>query len=139
MALAKSTRFHRSDRTGNVVIDGLDVVVDDLARASLTAGLRASHVVVSTAHEMAETMRSMAPIATGTLQRSIVATGPDDAVLGLGDLEAEIGPSKSRGGWYGHLVERGTPRTPPRPFVEPAGDLHSMLFEARLQQVAGDI
>ena len=138
MALSKSTRFHRFN-SGAAIIDGIDVVVDDLTKASLTAGLRASQVVTSTARAMAETMREMVPVQSGTLQRSIVATGPDDGTLGLGDLEAEIGPSKSRGGWYGHLVERGTIYTPPRPFVEPAADIHAAAFEARMQQVAGDI
>ena len=135
MALAKSTRFHRSDRTGNVVIDGLDVVVDDLDRASRLAGLRASRVVTTTAKAMAETMRSMAPVASGRLQRSIEATALDGGRLGLGDLEAEIGPTA----FYGHIVERGSVRTSPRPFVEPAGDMHAAAFEAALERVAGDV
>jgi HK97 gp10 family phage protein len=139
VALSTSTRLRQAFAGKGFVIEGLDVVVDDLTTASVTAGLRASRVVRSTAEAIAETMREMVPVQSGTLQRSIVATGPDDTPLSTAILEAEIGPSKRRGGWYGHLVERGTTRTSPRPFVEPAGDLHSALFEVRMQQVAGDI
>ena len=135
MALAKSTRFHRSDRTGNVVIDGLDVVVDDLTKASLTAGLRASKVVVDTARAVEETMKQMAPVASGRLRDSIEATDANGGSLGLGSLEAEIGPTM----FYGHIVERGSVKTSPRPFVEPAGDMHADAFQTALERVAGDV
>ena len=135
MALAKSTRFHRSNQTGGAVIDGLDVVVDDLNRASRLAGLRASRVVTTTAKAMAETMRQLAPVASGRLQKSIEATAIGGGRLGLGDLEAEVGPTA----FYGHIVERGSVRTSPRPFVEPAADIHSAAFAAALERVAGEV
>lgn len=135
MALSRSTRFHAATQRQGFVIDGLDVVVDDLNRASRLAGLRASRVVVQTAHEVRETMSQLAPVSTGRLRDSIEATEPGGGRLGLGSLEAEVGPTA----FYGHMVEFGTSRVGPRPFVMPAGEAHADTFAERLERVAGDI
>lgn len=119
-------------------VEGVNELIADLTTAGRLAGLRASLVVKQTAEAIADTQRQMVPRQSGRMANAIEATAPDGRRLGLGDLEAEIGP----GGNYGKLaplLEFGTSKTPPKPFVFPAADLHAVAFETRLQQVAGDI
>ena len=119
-------------------VEGVNELIADLTTAGLRAGLRASRVVKETAEAIAETQRQMVPRQSGRMAKAIEATAPDGSRLGFGNLEAEIGP----GGNYGKLaplLEFGTSKTPPKPFVFPAADIHAAAFEAQLQQVAGDI
>lgn len=51
------------------------------------------------------------PVATGKLRNAIHVDPEDDGVYVIGGNDDA---------WYGHLVEHGTTRTPPRPFLVPA-------------------
>lgn len=80
----------------------------------IAAGLRpkvAAAVKVG-AQRIAETAKERVPVDDGDLQRAIHVerVGPAEYSVVAGDENV----------FYGHLVEHGTVRTPPRPFLVPA-------------------
>lgn len=63
------------------------------------------------AHGIVEEAQSRVPVSSGKLRDAIHVDRQADGVhVVAGDMDA----------WYGHLVEHGTARTPPRPFLVPA-------------------
>jgi HK97 gp10 family phage protein len=135
--LTTSSRFRVSGTRGaeQVIVEGLDAVVDGFDNAGRTAGLRASRVVVDVARQIGQTQRDLVATRSRKTQESIEATTPDGGPLGLGDLEAEIGPT-----WFvGRFLEFGTVNMAPHAFVFPSADRHLSDFERRLGLVAGDM
>lgn len=76
------------------------------------------HVIVQEAleqgaEEVVLQAKQQVPVNTGRLRDAIhTDTEPEGVYVVAGDDEA----------WYGHLVEHGTAKTPPRPFLVPALD-----------------
>lgn len=65
------------------------------------------------AETVAEEAKARVPVNTGRLRDAIhTDREPGGVYVVAGDDEA----------WYGHLVEHGTVRTPPRPFLVPSLD-----------------
>lgn len=87
-----------------------------------------------TALDIERDAKAFAPVDTGNLRSSI---GHSDLrrVGQSGDLEVEIGPTAS----YGGFVEFGTSRQAPAAYMGPALDRHAGTFVSALEQVAGDI
>lgn len=116
----QSVQKNRRTGTFTTVVDGLDAVVSDFTDAAAGIELRAGAIVTSTALAVQRDARAAAPVRTGQLRDSIIATvaGSDQQLmLGRPTLDAEVGPSKALGGWYAHIVEFGTSHSPPDPFM----------------------
>ncbi len=117
---------------------GLDRVVADLDKAGLTIGIRASRVVVSTAGKVEDTQRSTVRRRSGETANSITSVNDDGRRLGLGDLTAVIGPMGDKA-WRSRLIEHGTQRHGPFPFVGTSLDPHRAGYLAAMARIAGDI
>lgn len=98
--------------------------------------------LLSTAEEMAATMRALAPEDTGALKRSIAVTGPGQATPAysqpggssvVGELQAAVtvGNTDVR---YAHLVEYGTGHAAAQPFFWPAVRLHRKKATAKIRR-----
>lgn len=71
-------------------------------------------VIKDTAEKIAGTQRATVARHSGKTAGSIKVTGPKGQPLGETTVEAEIGPT-----WFvGRLLEYGTSKTAPQPFVE---------------------
>ncbi len=72
------------------------------------------------------------PVDTGATKNSI-----DMDVLADGDgkVEVEVGPTT----WYAPLLERGTERMPPRPFMGPAFDAVEDTYVAAIAAIANPL
>jgi HK97 gp10 family phage protein len=73
--------------------------------------------------------RAACPSDSGRLRRSIWYT------VRLGGLSAEVGPFA----FYGGMVEFGTSKMGPRPFMGPAADQVAPEFERALGNLGGDV
>lgn len=90
----------------------------------------APDVVRDTAQAVATTARATVPVylIKGFLKRSI-------RVSGVG-LERRVEAGRVRGhGFYAHMVEFGTSRTPAQPFLVPATEANRAAFRRRLQEL----
>ncbi len=114
---------------------GLDSLVADLDKAGLTIGLRASRVVIDTANQIEDTQRRTVQRRSGATARSVNSVDDSGGPLTLGDLTAEIGPDD----WKAHLLEYGTKRARPFPFVGTSLDPHRAGYIAAMARIAGDI
>lgn len=85
---------------------GMAKLLGRLARAEVVSELAAQAGASKAAQEIAETARSMAPVATGALRDSI-AVNPEGVYIGAP---------------YAVFVEYGTSRSPAQPYVRPAMD-----------------
>ena len=72
---------------------------------------RVSAAVKDSAEQVAEAAKARVPVDTGRLRDAIHVErkGPAEYAVVAGDNQA----------WYGHLIEHGTTRQPPRPFLVP--------------------
>lgn len=94
-------------------LNGAGARVDALARTAVAA----------TATMLQAQAQGAAPVDTGFLRSSISTTNRG--------LEAEVGPTAS----YGYFVEGGTSRMSPQPYLFPALDVVTPMFEAAMAQV----
>lgn len=112
-------------------VEGMDDIIAKVRRlinttrpAVVTAALEAGGEVI------AEEARRLVPVRTGNLRESIgVATGGlnySALSLSKAGISVEIGPRQGRDephdGFYGHMVEFGTFKMAPQPFMRPAFD-----------------
>lgn len=122
----------------------LEQSLDNISRAAGKSALR--RALMRAAEPTAEIARGMAPVDKGTLRDSIVVGAKlnkrqarlhrrmfrDDR----SSVELFIGPSYllGAGGRHGHLLEFGTYKTTPQPFMRPAWDSDKMAMLARLKE-----
>jgi HK97 gp10 family phage protein len=85
-------------------------------------------IIRKTAAKVRETQKANVPVRSGRTRDSITASGPDGAPFTPTTTVAEIGPTW----WVGRLIEQGTSRQPPRPFVRPSIDPHLDAHEAEV-------
>lgn len=96
---------------------GLTRLAADMGRAGVKVIPLAAAVVAKTAHDIETDAKAAAPVDTGQLRNSISSD--------VRALTAEVGPTA----FYGHMIEDGTSRTGPRPYMGPAADAHADAFE----------
>lgn len=117
-----------------LLVVGADIVALGFADAAATVNERLVEAGEPVADDIAETMRGLFSqqftSRTGKTYNSIsaVRSERDDAIF-------EVGPET----FYARFANDGTARQPPRPFVEPAGDLHADDWFRAAQDVAADI
>lgn len=128
----------------------LDKALDELTKAAGKGVLRRS--LKRAAEPTAKLAQSMAPVLTGRLQQSIIVGAKlngrqaklhrrmfrDDR----SSVELFVGPSylKGGGGRHGHLVEFGTVKQSPQPFMRPAWDQDQKAMLDRLgEQMAAEM
>lgn len=115
-------RTRSKSMPGGAVIEGLDALVRDIEREADEIRPRAEKVVVDLAAKAAQRQRDRVPVDEGDLLDSITsdrsATEEGTAVY------ADAGPDKEEnpGGFKGHMIERGTVKMDPQPFVGPSAD-----------------
>lgn len=85
-------------------------------------------VVKETAYKVRKTQYAACPKRSGRTKRSIRATGPGGRWFTPTTVEAEVGPTW----WVGRLLESGTVRMAPRPFVSTSYEPHRADHEKRL-------
>lgn len=95
------------------------------------AAQKAKAVTIKTAYDIERTAKERAPVDTGNLRRSI---GHSDLRISADSILVEIGPSAN----YGEYVEYGTSRMSPQPYLTPAFDTHTPVWERVLQQIVDD-
>lgn len=120
-----------------VRVEGTDAIkkklrqlINTTRRSVVTAALEAGGEVI------AEEARRLVSVRTGNLRESIGVSpgGLNYSALSLskGGITVQIGPRQGHGephdGFYGHMVEFGTVKMAPQPFMRPAFD--SMAGEA---------
>lgn len=101
------------------------------AQAARQINEKASQVVRRVASNIVAISQREVPVDTAATKNSITAVGPGGGPLTKGDLVAEIGPST----WYAPLLEYGTVKMAPRPFMGPALDSQQQIFEDLLGEV----
>lgn len=110
----------------DVDVDGDEALIRVFRGAARAVDTAMRAQVNKVADEVTRKAQSMVPRHTGALAQSIRAEQ-------VGLLEAVTGPVKKAGGWYGHMIEHGTIRVGPRPYMGPAAD----AAEKRLLRAAG--
>lgn len=118
--------------TFRILIDGVEETATRFERASAVAHVRASVVVGATAELVADTQRENVRRRTDAVHDSIIVTNGDGRPFAPGHLAAEIGPTD----WKSHLVENGTQRHGPFPFVGTSLDPHRAGFVAGMTAIA---
>lgn len=106
-----------------LVAIGLNQLVADLGRASLTATLTAGKVLDEVSEKIEDTAKLLVPVREGTTRDSI---GTDRLSL----LAREIGPTTH----YARFLEDGTAHMAPHAFMGPALDRHSHELEILLAE-----
>ena len=91
-------------------------------KAAAKATTRAELATVDAAFEARDEARRNAPVRSGHLRDSITAD--------VNGLKAEIGPTE----WYGALVENGTARVAPQPYLIPAAEKAELKYRAALEK-----
>ncbi|MGO7833320.1 HK97-gp10 family putative phage morphogenesis protein [Rhizobium johnstonii] len=118
--------------------DGLDGLMKAFDRVKKAPRNTINAALLTSANELANAQRHLAPEDTGALKESIVVTGPGQAtppysqpggetVAGEHEVIVTVGDHTVR---YPHLVEYGTSDTEAQPFFWPA----LRLLRKRLQQ-----
>lgn len=118
-----------------VEIDGLDATVAWFALSATKARAGAPVVAVKSAAKAADRMRAKVPIDEGDLLDSI--TSDPTATLTPAGAYADAGPSRTAnpGAFKAHLIERGTVKMGPSPFMQPAGDETLPDFEDDMRKL----
>lgn len=122
-----------------MTITGLDAFLSKLRDAPDYVRSKASQAVSASTFSTERSVRSGAPVDTGTLQRAIHSKAA--ALTGT----VLIGPEA----YYWRFVEYGTTRgtslggrattIAARPFVRQAAEMEQPIFERRMQDVANDL
>lgn len=97
----------------------------NLRTAGLRAGMQARVVVRKVAADIEASAKALAPVDTGNLKSSITTS------RNASGFAAEVGPTAN----YGIFLELGTSRMPPQPFMGPAADHHTPVFEQAMGQL----
>lgn len=118
--------------------DGLDDLMKAFDRAKKAPRQQITKALMTSANELADAQRHLAPEDTGALKASIAVTGPGQStpaysqpggsrVAGEHEVIVTAGNSDAR---YPHLVEYGTSKADAQPFFWPA----LRLLRKQLQQ-----
>lgn len=101
---------------------GLDVVIGDLAKASIVAGLKAAKVLDASGERIVETGQRLAPT-TGLPHYAKTIT--HEVRVSKTAIEVEAGPERGGQGSLGHILERGTSNSPPHAHMGPSLDMEA--------------
>lgn len=117
----------------------IDRLSSDFEKAQKQTKRLVSAVVLDTGDRVADTMRELAPVASGDLKATIdVFVAGRKARMTMhaarGDLSIEAGPTV----WYAHFPERGTSQHGPTPYAGPAFDRHVEGFVRDVLDVAAE-
>ena len=122
-----------------VVVIGDDIVALSFMNAAESINERLAEAGKPVAEQIADTQRTMFSqqftSRTGDTYDSISAVPGDPEDEDDAGVLWRVGPET----FYSHFLEYGTSRQPPRPFVEPAGDLHMADWYQAARDVAADI
>lgn len=99
----------------------IDAILDRVER-------EAPEAVADTTRQIAAAARASVAVDKTILKRNIRVTGQ-----GLSQA-VEAGRAKGRG-FYAHMVEFGTVRTPAQPFLVPAAEAQRLAFRRRLAEL----
>lgn len=97
-------------------LDKLEAKLTGLGPA--VAGRIGTNSLAASARPITTAMRRLVPVKTGKLRKSITSR----AIRGNGSLLTRIIGFRSPGRFYSHLVEFGTIKSAPHPFIRPALD-----------------
>jgi HK97 gp10 family phage protein len=112
--------------------DDLVRLVDDLFKASDEAAVAARAVTQRSARKIRDDARRLAP---RTRLPHYAKSITYETTYALGGVVAEIGPEKGGQGSLGHILERGTVRTPPHAHLGPAFDMEEGNYLSALSKV----
>lgn len=133
--MLRTSRTSTSSRQGNtgIVVEGLDSVVTEFSRKADRIRPQAATVVVKAAERAAERIRDRVPIDEGDLLDSI--TADQRATFEGSSVYADAGPDPAANAkaFVGPMIEHGTVKMGPRPFVAPAERETSPEFAAALK------
>ena len=118
-------------------LEALEKAIDKMEkrfeRAMVLATREGAKIVTKAAKENCR-------VETGNLKRSIKYKIAKRKTPG--EVVAVIGPTVGKraryDGWYGRLVENGTSKAPPHPFLRPALDNNQQVVQERIAQVYRD-
>jgi HK97 gp10 family phage protein len=97
-----------------------------LPQISLEIRVRLDDLVDETAEAIASAAKDRVPVDSGKLRNAIhTEERPDGAHVVAGNEEA----------FYGHIIEHGSVKTPPRPFLVPALESERTQAEAKGQAI----
>ena len=116
--------------------DGLNELIVDLSRAGLMAGIRADAVLEAAGRDIVKTARELAP--TTRLPHYAQTITHEVYVEGQA-ITVEVGPERGGQGSLGHILERGTVRTPPHAHLGPALDREAPDAVKRLGDEIGKL
>lgn len=126
----------------------LDQALDNLSKAAGKGALRRS--LKRAAEPTAKLAQGLAPVLTGKLKNSIIVGAKLDGRQAKlhrkmfrddrSSVELFVGPSYLRGdgGRHGHLLEFGTIKMPPQPFMRPAWEQDKKAILDRLKEELWD-
>lgn len=118
-----------------ITAEGLDVLVNDITRDAITIRPRAALLVVEQVGQMAQKMRDRVPVKEGNLLDSI--TADQHATFDGTGVYADAGPDPAANdeAFVGPMIEKGTVKMGPQPFMRPAADLQVPVFVAALRKL----
>jgi len=128
-------RISQATRQGGsgIVVEGIDATVTHYTRKAALLRAQAGAVAVNAADRAAQRMRNRVPVDEGDLLDSITAdrkpTFDGTAVY----ADAGPDPDANPKAFVGPLIEHGTVKMGPRPFVQPAGEETLPEFVAALK------
>lgn len=106
-------------------LEGMEALQRAVTRAPDTLKAHMGTAIATTTYAIASRMKSMVPVATGTLRAAIESTtrGMNGRVL--------IQPSA----YYWRFIEYGTKYQTARPFIRPSTEAESGQFEQRIRAI----
>lgn len=108
-------------------VTGVNVFVGDVIRHVTLLPIQLDRIAQTYAERVARDARKTVPVDTGQLRDSITVDKLNQGVY-------IVGPEAS----YGHIIEFGSIRQAPRPYMLPALDRNTPRFEEAVRRVAGD-
>lgn len=111
-----------------VTVAGMDELLAGMERAAAAVPARMSLAVRKTGADIVATAQPLTPVDTGATVNSIGS----DVVESDTEVESTTGPQT----WYAPLLENGTERMAPRPFMGPAFDAHEPEFVEAIAQTS---
>jgi hypothetical protein len=132
---SRTTSATRTGSGGGIVVEGLDAVVSQFARKAGQLPLGAGAAAVAAAKAAADVQRRLVPIDEGDLLDSI--TADERPTIDAGSVHADAGPDPAAnpGAFKGPLIEHGTVKMSPQPFVGPSADEAMPTFERALRNL----
>lgn len=111
-----------------LAITGINVFVGDVIRHITNLPIQLDRIGAEYARRVQRDARKVVPVDTGRLRDSITVDRLDQGVY-------VIGPEAP----YGHIVEFGSVRQSPQPYMLPALDRNTPRFEQAILKVAGQL